>query len=906
MNPASLCPRNIVRAAALAGLAGLLGQAPAALAQGVLFTYQGRVRSGGSDFNGVGQFKFALVTSTNTSRRATATAIMGGVAPNQFVSSCAITDGGSGYTGNAGVIFSGGGGSGATAVANVSGGVVNGITVLTPGAGYASAPVVTIAAPPDNIFYTTYWSNDGTSVDGSEPGAAVSVAVSNGLFTVTLGDPALANMAALDAAIFARPDLELRIWFNDGVNGFAALNPAQRLTAAPYAIGVQGVIAASQLTGTLPATQLGGTYSGAVTFNNGSNTFSGGFSGDGTGLTNLSPTSLVLFSTNTSLTSWGWDQYGQRSAPTNAQNIVSVAAGQGHSLALKADGTVIAWGAGRTNDPGSLFDFGQAIVPEGLSNVIAISAGLAHSLALRANGTVVAWGAGLTNGGGSGSDYGQSLVPSNLTTAVAISAGVYHSLALKADGTVVAWGAGTTNAGSIPDTGQSIVPPGLSNVTAISAGDTFSAALRSDGTVVAWGGAGYGETNIPPGLSNVVAISAGAVHTLALKNDGTVVAWGAGLTNNPDDGVDYGQAIVPPGLSNVVAIAAGFISSAALKADGTVVAWGDNTYGESGVPAGLNNVLAIAAGSSAAHVFAIRKQSDAPVAWLNSDNTFNGNITVNGDATVSGEMQTTDLRLNDGNLWLRGDNNVKNGLGWYAAGKKNFTGSFYDNGPNGPVLFGEGGGALGSYGTNGAQVALVWDARQRVGIGTTFPNAPLDFGFNSANSKILFPGGYGIGSTNYQYRFHLGGSGGEFAFLDAPAGNQLLTVKYYGSVGIGTPAPNAKLDVRGQIALGSSGQYTALGTSESGMRLVRGQVRNDGVILVGSGFTVSHTGTGAYTVTFSPAFSGAPVVVATVQHGIAQMATVSSPSAGVVYIDTWDANGTASDQFFHFIAIGPQ
>jgi len=109
------------------------------------------------------------------------------------------------------------------------------ITANNPGSGYTGTPTVTIAAPPNSFAFTSYWSNDGTSVAGSEPSAAVSVAVANGLFTVVLGDTTLANMMAIDAALFTQPNLQLRIWFNDGVSGSAALSPVQNVTPTPYA-----------------------------------------------------------------------------------------------------------------------------------------------------------------------------------------------------------------------------------------------------------------------------------------------------------------------------------------------------------------------------------------------------------------------------------------------------------------------------------------------------------------------------------------------------------------------------------------------------------------------------------------------------------------------------------------------
>jgi hypothetical protein len=213
-------------------------------AQNTTFTYQGRIRSGNTDFNGIGQFKFALVTSSNANRTATATA---NPPSGGFITGYTVTHGGNGYVTAPAVTVFGGGGSGAAAHANISGGVVTNLSVDNPGNGnYTNAPTVLLAPPPPNLSYTTYWSNDGTSVDGSAPTASVAANVSNGLFAVVLGDATLPNMAAIPATIFAQPNLQLRIWFNDGVNGFAALEPAQNLTPAPYAVNAS---MASGLTG---------------------------------------------------------------------------------------------------------------------------------------------------------------------------------------------------------------------------------------------------------------------------------------------------------------------------------------------------------------------------------------------------------------------------------------------------------------------------------------------------------------------------------------------------------------------------------------------------------------------------------------------------------------------------------
>ncbi len=77
------------------------------------------------------------------------------------------------------------------------------------------------------------WSNDGTSVDGSEPAGDVAVAIQSGIFQVLLGDVAIPGMLQIDPAIFATDEmLFLKVWFDDGANGFAEMKPSIQLTAS--------------------------------------------------------------------------------------------------------------------------------------------------------------------------------------------------------------------------------------------------------------------------------------------------------------------------------------------------------------------------------------------------------------------------------------------------------------------------------------------------------------------------------------------------------------------------------------------------------------------------------------------------------------------------------------------------
>jgi hypothetical protein len=189
---------------------------------------------------------------------------------------------------------------------------------------------------------------------------------------------------------------------------------------------------------------------------------------------------------------------GPPAVVTNINNAVAISEGSGFGMALKADGTVTAWGSNT---------YGQTNVPPGLSNVIAIAAGYFHALALKSNGSVVAWGL---------NSYHQTNVPPGLSNVVAIAAGEYHSLALLANGTVTAWGYNVY--------GQTNVPPGLTNIIAIAAGAFQSMALIGNGPPASstlLSGPNVG-TN---GFSLSMPSESGRVYVLQYKNSLSDSNW---------------------------------------------------------------------------------------------------------------------------------------------------------------------------------------------------------------------------------------------------------------------------------------------------------------------------------------------------------------------------------------------
>ena len=279
----------------------------------------------------------------------------------------------------------------------------------------------------------------------------------------------------------------------------------------------------------------------------------------------------VVIATNSTIWSAGNNGQGQLGIGNNDTPIdhlaqensssswFEIATGQNHTLGIKNDGSLWAWG------DGSYYQLGNGLNSDQWTPVtlpvggpwdgpwIDVAGGFGHSVALQDNGTIWSWG--LNDNGQLGIDsFDDSTVPAALNnpadmgshTWTAVAAGDYHSVALRSDGTIWAWG--NNDYGQLGDGSNdgSLVPVQVSNPadmgthtwTHISAAGQTTVARRSDGTIWAWGNNDFGqlgnnsnlESPIPVqeanGLTDWAAVDTGGIHTVGLRTDGTLWAWG--------------------------------------------------------------------------------------------------------------------------------------------------------------------------------------------------------------------------------------------------------------------------------------------------------------------------------------------------------------------------------------------
>ncbi|RZK47022.1 MAG: T9SS type A sorting domain-containing protein, partial [Hymenobacter sp.] len=223
---------------------------------------------------------------------------------------------------------------------------------------------------------------------------------------------------------------------------------------------------------------------------------------------------------------------------------LSISAGNSFSLAVRQDGTLWGWGS---NDQGQL-GLGTTASPQKTPTQIgtvttwkSVSGGGSHTLAVRQDGTLWAWGYNGLGQLGTGNTTSLT-VPTQIGTATnwqSVAAGSYHSLAVKTDGTLWAWG--ENDLGELGINSYLAVQPTptqvgtATNWQSVAVGATHTAAVRADGSLWTWGDNVYGQLGYGSSANPVpLYIAAGGTVLAGATPTPAATAWS--LAPNPAHG----------------------------------------------------------------------------------------------------------------------------------------------------------------------------------------------------------------------------------------------------------------------------------------------------------------------------------------------------------------------------------
>ena len=290
-------------------------------------------------------------------------------------------------------------------------------------------------------------------------------------------------------------------------------------------------------------------------------------------------------------------------------NIKQVSGGSSHTIAIKTDGSLWAWGSNSSGELGDGTTVGK-ILPTRISNDNnwdSVSAGYGFTLAIKNDSSLWAWG---YNGGGRLGDG--TTVDKHTPTRIgndsnwdSVSTGSYHSVAIKEDGSLWVWGNNSSGQLGLGNTTNRNVPTQVGSNTdwsSVSTSGGHTLAIKTDGSIWAWGNndygqlgngttTGYGVANPTPSqigaATNWASVSAGNGYTLAIKDDGSLWGWGHnnyGLVAGGFIGTESSNYI-PVQIDTDTdwsSVSAFSNHTMAIKTNGSLWAWGYNKSGQLG------------------------------------------------------------------------------------------------------------------------------------------------------------------------------------------------------------------------------------------------------------------------------------------------------------------------------------
>jgi alpha-tubulin suppressor-like RCC1 family protein len=428
-------------------------------------------------------------------------------------------------------------------------------------------------------------------------------------------------------------------------------------------------------------------------------------------------------------TLWGWGLNGSgqlglgdiidRTLPspietdTNWQTIVC---GGAHSLGLKTDGTLWSWGASESGQLGTGDTTYDSLEPSPVgtdANWVRVSAGYNHSMGLKTDGTLWAWGLNDYYGLLGLGDTLNRNTPSQVGTQSdwsAVAAGYVHTIAIKTNRTIWIWGYNMFGELGFGSTGMTIDTPSQigtnSDWSTVAAGGyedadytmrSYSISIKTNGALWAWGHNRYGQLGLG-GITNRITpspvgsdtdwsvISNGAYHTLGLKINGTAWSWGAA------ERYIYGQlgrdgSVTVPGQvgtsSDWLSLVGGWGHTVGLKTNGTIWVWGNNSSGQLGLGDTINRNIPFQLGTPLAPTFLSAEtisSSQINLSWR--DNSIELGFKIERKTTITGTWET--ITTVTSNVTSYPDTGLSIGVTYYyrVISYNTYGNSFYSNEAN--------------------------------------------------------------------------------------------------------------------------------------------------------------------------------------------------------------------------------
>ncbi len=418
--------------------------------------------------------------------------------------------------------------------------------------------------------------------------------------------------------------------------------------------------------------------------------------------------SLALKNDGT-LFSWGLNQFGQLGYVSNdicnpgpnafncaftarvvGSGYTAIATGGSSSYAMRADGTMWAWGSNLTGQLGDGTTANRASPTQIANNIRQIGAGNNHAVALRSDGALLSWGDSFA----SARILTPTVVGQGFTQVVAGSAG---TVAMKADGSV--WGMGLNDASQYGAEPRVVLLPKqfATGAVSIAIGGENAGYVDASGTVWISGANGSGQLGVGTAVNKTspvligtgfasVATSAAGATVLAVKTDGTLWAWGANRNSLLGNGtfLDSPKPIQIGSNNDYRSVAVGGIHAMAIKRNGDLFAWGSNVFGATGLGAAIRlaqvpelvdrGYSAVAAGSL--HTLALKSNGELYSFGANGNGQLGvaSNENCTGSAVVAcsttrrlvgasfasiaaGTLHSAAIK-SDGSLWMWGDNSA--------------------------------------------------------------------------------------------------------------------------------------------------------------------------------------------------------------------------------------------------------